>query len=304
MNNKKRDVKFIIYQSLYIFVVCVIFIKGADLGLTEVIDLKHGWAYVDTINNVIIDKVKFSQMMVIDTNYFVVIPKELLKENEKLQQIVENMPKNQNPYIDLSLYVRKSDNKEWEDKTQEVDQKGEIIVGDLDLVQYRDNPIPNIGNAPITIKGITIAPHTTKSIPIGGENSVLFTSGNISKTFPTRENQKPKLSLQSMVPLSGDEIHLSKIQSVVGYRVTISDDFAGQLDVKITGSVTYKIMKQTDKEIIIDVTLNAFPSKSSFDNFTDIHSQDRYSSTFNVTVKDRIAPHSMAQVGIFYYTEW
>jgi len=28
---KQRDVKFIIYQSLYIFVVCVIAIKGANL---------------------------------------------------------------------------------------------------------------------------------------------------------------------------------------------------------------------------------------------------------------------------------
>ena len=34
---KQRDVKFIIYQSLYIFVVCVIAIKGANLDLVTVI---------------------------------------------------------------------------------------------------------------------------------------------------------------------------------------------------------------------------------------------------------------------------
>jgi len=35
--NKNKDIKFIIYQSLYIFVVCVIAIKGANLDLVQVI---------------------------------------------------------------------------------------------------------------------------------------------------------------------------------------------------------------------------------------------------------------------------
>jgi len=35
---KNKDVKFIIYQSLYIFVVCVIAIKGANLDLVKVLE--------------------------------------------------------------------------------------------------------------------------------------------------------------------------------------------------------------------------------------------------------------------------
>ncbi|NOS84690.1 MAG: hypothetical protein HOP31_06075, partial [Ignavibacteria bacterium] len=35
---KQKDVKFIIYQALYIFVVCVIAIKGANLDLTQVVE--------------------------------------------------------------------------------------------------------------------------------------------------------------------------------------------------------------------------------------------------------------------------
>ena len=34
---KARDVKFVIYQVLYIFVICVIALKGADINLEEVI---------------------------------------------------------------------------------------------------------------------------------------------------------------------------------------------------------------------------------------------------------------------------
>jgi hypothetical protein len=33
---KQNDIKFIIYQSLYIFLVCVVAIKGANIDLVEV----------------------------------------------------------------------------------------------------------------------------------------------------------------------------------------------------------------------------------------------------------------------------
>ena len=37
ITRKNRDVKFIIYQSLYIFVISVLALKGANLDLTEVV---------------------------------------------------------------------------------------------------------------------------------------------------------------------------------------------------------------------------------------------------------------------------
>ena len=66
MNNKKRDVKFIIYQALYIFVICVVTIKGATLTLVEVVDIKHGWTYVDTTNKVLIDRNDYAKLKEFD----------------------------------------------------------------------------------------------------------------------------------------------------------------------------------------------------------------------------------------------
>ena len=41
MIKKERDSKFIIYQVLYIFVITVLAIKGADLNLREVVSKEH-----------------------------------------------------------------------------------------------------------------------------------------------------------------------------------------------------------------------------------------------------------------------
>ena len=38
---EKKDVKFIIYQMLYVFVICVIALKGANLDLEEVISKEN-----------------------------------------------------------------------------------------------------------------------------------------------------------------------------------------------------------------------------------------------------------------------
>lgn len=297
--NKKRDVKFIIYQSLYIFVVCVVAIKGADLGLTEVIDLKHGWAYTDTINNVIIDKTKFSQMMIVDTNNVVVVPKELLKENEKLQQIVASMP----PNIDLTQYINKSELEKYELKTEKqkeqiLEQQKEIVIGNVDLYQYHTNSINNQGDNAITINGVTIAPHSSGKVIMSGEASVVISAGNVSRTVSVKENKKPQLSWQRLTAMD-ENTKVTNLQRTTCYRLTINDDFPEQLEVKITGPVTWKKVSEN----VYDITMNAFGSKTVFDNYTE-NKESPYQLGFNVTVKDKIAPHSITGQQSFVFGEW
>src|SRR5215510_7982163 len=86
---RNRDVKFIIYQSLYIFVVCVIAIKGANLDLTQVIE-DDGKPKVfltpDSLEK-LMEIIRKS--IIVDTNLYVVIKKEdLEKMDEKIKQLV------------------------------------------------------------------------------------------------------------------------------------------------------------------------------------------------------------------------
>ncbi len=82
---KQKDVKFIIYQSLYIFVVCVIAIKGANLDLRQVVE--DDGTVKPKITQDSLEKLYdlMQKMVMVDTNYFVIVDKKLLEENEKLR---------------------------------------------------------------------------------------------------------------------------------------------------------------------------------------------------------------------------
>lgn len=297
LQKKSKDVKFIIYQALYIFVVCVVAIKGANLDLAQVVEDDGKPKVVMTPEEMDSIQQRLQYSVIVDTNHFVVVPKELLAENEKLQQIVQNMPR-----IDLNQYVLKSEvpkiEEKVEDKIEDTKVKDEILVGSLTLYQYHDNVINNRGNIPLVVQGVTIPPHSSKTVRLGGESSIVLQSGSVSKTIGVLENKKPQISINRMTTMN-EETRVSTLQSVTCFRVTINDDFVEQLDVKFSGGIT---VSQRDASTF-DVRLNFFGSRQAFDTYTD-NRESPYSVGFTVTVTDRIAGHKQTGQNSFIFGEW
>jgi len=299
---KKGDVKFIIYQSLYIFVVCVIAIKGANLDLKQVVE--DDGSLKPKISQDSLEKLYdlMQRMVMVDTNYFVIVDRKLLLENEKLRMIVENMPR-----LDISSYVPRSELDKYElkrekdpeiVKTEEPTESKEIRIGQISMTQYTMNTLNNPYDVPLEVVGITtIPPKSTKTFETGGQSSVVIRVGSSNKTVELKPNQKPKIGFQRMTSM-GEETRVSSLQSTVCYRVTIDDDFPGQLDVKINGPVTVRQQGNA-----YDVTMNAFSSKAAFDNFTD-NKDAPYSLGFTVSVTDKIAGHKITGQNSFIFGEW
>jgi hypothetical protein len=299
-----KDVKFIIYQSLYIFVVCVVAIKGANLNLTQVVEddgTPKPQITMDSLEK-LYEVLKLS--VIVDTSRYVVVPKELLKENERLQQIVQNMPQidlnSYMPKVDMSQYIKVTpeEKKLLEEKKEEPSEMKEIRIGNIRMTQYTLNTLNNPYDVPLEVVGITtIPPKSTKTFETGGQSSVVIRVGSSSKTIELSPNQKPQIHFQRIASM-GEDTRVTSLQRSVCYRVTIEDDFPGQLDVKFTGPITVKQQGTT-----YDVTLNAFSSKAAFDNFTD-NKDSPYSLGFTVTVTDKIAGHKMTGQNSFYFGEW
>lgn len=298
---KKGDVKFIIYQSLYIFVICVISIKGANLDLKQVVE--DDGTLKPKISQDSLEQLYdlMQRMVMVDTNYFVIVDKKLLRENEKLRMIVENMPR-----VDISSYVPRSELDKYELKKEkdpellkeEPTESREIRIGQIKMTQYTLNTLNNPYDVPLEVVGITtIPPKSTKTFETGGQSSVVIKVGSSSKTVELSANQKPKISFQRLTTM-GEDTRVASLQSTVCYRVTIDDDFPGQLDVKINGPVTVR-----QQGTAYDVTMNAFSSKAAFDNFTD-NKDSPYSLGFTVSVTDRIAGHKITGQNSFIFGEW
>jgi hypothetical protein len=295
---KSKDIKFVLYQSLYIFVVCVMAIKGADLTLTQVIE-DDGKPKVilspermDSIQR-LLDKA-----IIVDTNRFALVDKELLKNDSKTQELVRQTMLNNGSFVSHEPTVEKQ---LIEDKIEKVEQKvekDEIVTGTLDLYQFHQNNVPNQGNSPITIAGVTIQPHSIGKVTLGGESVITITSGSISKTINVKENKKPQISFQRVTSM-GEDAKVSHLQRSVGFRVTVTDDFPEQLNVQFSGGVTVKEVGVG----VYDITMNAFGSRSAYESYIE-NKQEPYSIGFTVSVTDKLAGHKMTVQNQFQFGEW
>lgn len=295
---KSRDIKFLLYQVLYIFVVCVMAIKGADLTLTQVIEddgkpkVILSTEQMDSIER-LLDKA-----IIVDTNRFALVDKELLKNDTKTQELVRQTMQNNGSFVSNNPIVEKP---VIEDKIVKVEQrieKDEIILGTVELFQFHQNTVPNQGNSPITIAGVTIPPHSSGKVTLGGESVVTITSGSVSKTVNVKENKKPQISFQRVASM-GEDSRVTELQRSVGFRVTISDDFPLQLDVKFNGAVS--VVNKGNG--VYDVTMNAFGSRLAFENYID-SKQAPYSLGFTVSVSDKLSGHKITGQNQFQFGEW
>jgi hypothetical protein len=300
---KRGDVKFIIYQALYIFVVCVVAIKHANLDLIPVMEQKEEIISEDSLRKLyeVIKSLTF-----VDTNYYVIISKEELEKDKRLADLFKIQP----PIPDITGMIRlqpgqriTSITPEEEKKLEEIrknpEESKDIRIGNIQLTQYTENTLNNPYDMPLEIVGIaTVPPKSSKTFVTGGQSSVVIKVGTSTKTIDLKQKEKPKISFQRITSM-GEDTRASTLQSNVCYRVTISSDFPGQLDVKFSGPITVKTVNQTT----YDVTMNAFSSKVSFDNYIENKSAP-YSLGFTVTVKDRIAPHQVTGQNSFIFGDW
>lgn len=292
MHNK--DVKFIIYQSLYILVICIIAIKGADINLEEV-ELKKlmspGYAYIDTTDKVQVKRDELLKLIKFDSTKYMIV--SIADYNSH--------PEMYNPVSISSLNVQtppeittKPEKTEPEKETT----KPEIVLGEMSFYQYHMNQVNNKGNTDISINGAVIPAHSIGSVLLKGDKTVTVSTSGATKTYSVIDYKKPQVHIERKTTM-GEDTKLTELQRVVCFRVTVDALFPEQLEGKFGGPVT---VKQSGTNTW-DVTLNAFHDKSSFDRWAE-DKQSPYSMGFTVTISDKIAPFTQTAQQSFIFGEW
>ena len=299
---KGRDVKFIIYQVLYIFVICVIALKGADINLEEVLDAKQvvKRTYADSLKKYIdsILALGLIPSINIDTNL-----KYSADDMEKIMAELNQLKKDMPPPMIQQEQMRIQTQQTRPD-IKEPDKVKKATVQGVELTQYSISSLKNPYSETliITADGRTLAsipPQQTAKIQLGGESSVTFRVGDATDTKPTKQKQAPKIDIQKVGP-GGPDASLRSVQNSVGYRVTIVSNNPGDLDVKISGPVSTKQVSST----VFDVTLTLLGSEAAFDAWSK-GKDSPYKASFTVSVKDKFNPKfSISQIGVFSFGKW
>jgi hypothetical protein len=305
MSKHNRDVKFIIYQVLYIFVIVVLTMKGADLNLQKVLTEEDAVkkTYADSLKKYIDSMLALGLVPKIELDSL----RNLADLKNFIPPVIPQMPvtgvliQPGNVQISQEDYIKLKE-KEKEEPKQEIPNNENIVLPTVPLVQFTKNSLKNNGSGDLQVLGdgtllATIGPGQQGTFQVMGQKTITYKQGGQSRNVNTKENQKPEVIVQT-VRAGGEEASLRELQSVVGFRITIKDDYP-QYKVTISGPVKFE-----DKgNGVYDIKLVYAGSKSEFEARTGNMSAP-FKASFSVTVKDEIAGHTVQRSGQYTFGDW
>lgn len=296
-----RDIKFVIYQVLYIFVICVIALKGADINLEEVLS-KESAVPKDVADEM---KRRLDSLLAIGIVPTMQWDESKIYSKEDVEKMLAGMEpiKMTNTFTGNYSDPKIEEEKPQKETTTPKTDKLASVQG-VEFTQFTRPRLTNPYNETLEIYGdgklvVNIPPKGNATVPVNGENSFTFIVGDAKDTKPTKEKQTPKIDIQK-VGSGGPDASLRSVQNSVGFRVTIVSNYPGDLSVNISGPVSSKQVSPTQ----FDVTLTLLNSESAFDAWTK-SKEEPYKAGFTVTVKDKYNPRvSLSQMGVFTFGKW
>lgn len=314
---KNRESKFVIYQVLYIFVISMLALKGADLDLRRVISRDEAVtksvrdSLVTLIDSLYAQGLKFD--IKIDTN--------VVEENKELKEKLASLSKRMQELNKRIKELPPPDKKPEivEEKIPEQTKLQSPIAITQSFIQYTWNKVKNNGNIPVQIvdpaKGglviTTIQPGQEKKFDLDNQKEVLVKYGSEEDKVKVIPNRPPEVKIERVTTkMNSSEIFVQELQRVTIFTVTIIDERPEQLKISYTGPISVTGPYNDAKgNLVYNVSLKLASNASQFEDWVNKYgdlqkSDDRYKTNFFFTVYD-VRTKDKVQVGdSFYFTDF
>jgi hypothetical protein len=309
---KNRDSKFIIYQVLYIFVITVLALKGADLDLRRVALAEN------TVNK----SVRDSLVAVIDSLYSlgidfsIKIDPNVVVENEKMKEQLATLNKKLETLKDYVPPPKETPKKE---EVQEQTVLQSPISIKQTFIQYTWNIARNTGNVLATIvdprnPGVVIAtipPGQEKKFDLTDQKEIIIKFGSQEDRIKVLPNKAPEIKIESVTTkMNSSNIYVQELQRITVFKVTIVDQRPDQLKISWLGPISVAgPTKDSDGNLVYNVSLKIASTASAFDNWLDKNgnlreSDGRYKVNFFCTAVDERSKDRVQVGDSFYFTDF
>ncbi len=314
MVQKNRDSKFIIYQVLYIFVITVLALKGADLDLNRVV-LK---------DEVVNKSVRDSLMVLLDSltsqgiKFDVKVEENALEENLALKEKLASL---NNKMKDLADKVKEIPPEKPEEKPVEKEQ--EVLQSPISLkqtfIQYTWNKAKNSGNVPTSIYDpanmntplVVIPPGQEKTFDLTNQTEVVAKYGSQEDRIKVVPNRPPEIKINRVTTkMNNSDIYVQDLQRITVFTVTIVDERPNQLKVTWNGPISVSgPLKDTKGNPVYNVSLKIASTENKFDEWLDKfgnlrEADGRYKVNFFFTVVDERSKDRVQVGDSFFFTDF
>ncbi len=313
MVQKNRDSKFIIYQVLYIFVITVLALKGADLDLNRVV-----------LKDKVVDKsIRDSLMVVLDSltaqgiKFDVKVEENALEENAALKEKLASL---NTKMKDLTEKIKEIPPEKPEEKPVE---EQAILQSPISLkqtfIQYTWNKAKNSGSVPTSIYDpsdlstplVVIPPGQEKTFDLTDQTEVIAKYGTQEDRIKVVPNRPPDIKISRVTTkMNNSDIYVQDLQRITAFTVTIIDERPGQLKVTWNGPISVSgPYKDTKGNPVYNVSLRIASTENKFDEWLDKfgnlrEADGRYKVNFFFTVVDGRSKDRVQVGDSFYFTDF
>jgi len=312
MINKNRDSKFVIYQVLYIFVITVLALKGADL------DLRRVALEEDTVQK----EVRDSLMAVLDSLYAlgidfsIKIDPNVVVENEQMRGQLAALNKKLETIKD---YVPPSKEEPKEEIVEEQNLLQSPISAKQTYIQYTWNIARNTGSVPANIYDprnmnksiVVVPPGQEKKFDLTDQTEVVIRFGSQEDRIKVLPNKPPEIKIERVTTkMNSADIYVKDLQRITAFKVSIVDQRPDQLKVTYTGPISVSgPTKDSNGNLIYNVSLKIASTENAFDNWLDKNgnlreADGRYKVNFFFTAVDQISKDRVQVGDSFFFTEF
>lgn len=310
MVNKNRDSKFVIYQVLYIFIITVLALKGAEL------DLRRVALEEETVDV----NVKDSLVAILDSLYSlgidfsIKIDPNVVEENVELKEQLAN--------LNERVQNLKDKIKEIPPDEQEIDEQTKLqspISLKQTFIQNTWNLATNSGSVPTYIfdpenlgNPITvIPPGENKKFDLQDQTEVLIRFGTQEERIKVDPNRPPEVDIKRVTTrMNASDIYVRELQRITAFTVTIIDQRVDQLKVSSSGPISVSgPQKDADGNLVYNVSLRLAANEKQYEEWLERNedmqeSDGRYKANFFFTVVDEITKDRVQVGDSFFFTDF
>lgn len=324
MIKKNRDSKFVIYQVLYIFVITVLAIKGANLDLGEVVSKDKALKV----------SVRDSLMAVIDSlnalglKFDLKVQQDYSAENAELKKKVMTLSKS------VTMLSEKASTTQ-ENMQANIAQKPEIkpetkanikddspmqspLAESQSFIQNTWNVAKNKGNLPAQILDpvnrnliANVGPGEEKKFDLSNQKEVIIRFGSREQKIPVMPKRPPEIKIEAVSSkMNGSEIYVQDLQKTTVYKVTIVDVRPDQLQITYSGPVSVSgPVKDSKGNLVYNVSLKIASNEQRFDEWIDRtkplkDGEGRYKVNFFFLASDKITKEKVQVGDSFFFTSF
>ena len=314
MIRRERDSKFVIYQVLYIFVITVLALKGADLDLRRVA-LKDETVQVS---------VRDSLMAVLDSLYAlgidfsIKIDPNVLIENEDMRKQIAEMNRKLDAVKDYVPPPKEEEKPMEQPKEEQLKMQLPISLKQT-FIQHTWNIAKNSGTVPTSLLDprdrskpiVVIPPGQEIKFDLTDQNEVIVAFGSQEERVKVIPNKPPEIKIERVTTkMNSRTIYVQELQRITAFTVTVIDNRPEQLKISFNGPISATgPQNDANGNMVYNVSLKLAANENQFDDWTDKNEQlresdGRYKANFFFTVVDERTKDRVQVGDSFFFTDF